>query len=122
MAAGTGRSNAARGQWGERRAAAHFERLGFSVLARDWRPHGYGVRGDVDLIVQRDDLVVFCEVKARRGGAPGGAVAAVTPAKQSQVRRLAELWLAERGGPDVRVRFDVVALDGVRLAHYDGAF
>jgi len=118
----TDRANVARGRWGEDRAAALFERLGFRVVARDWRPHGYGVRGDLDLIVQLDDLVVVCEVKARRAGSPGGAVGAVTPNKQEQVRMLTELWLSEQGNPDVRLRFDVVAIDGVQVTHYDHAF
>lgn len=116
------RANVARGRWAERRAETHFVRLGFRVLARNWRPHGYGVRGDIDLIVGVDDLVVVCEVKARRSGAPGGAVAAVTPAKQQQVRALADLWLAGQGRPDVRVRFDVIAVDGVAVTHWDAAF
>jgi len=119
---GVDRSNVARGRWGEQRAVTHYERLGFSVVARNWRPHGYGVRGDLDLIVGIDDLVVVCEVKARRAGSPGGAVAAVSAAKQAQVRQLAELWLAEQGNPDVRVRFDVIAIDGVTVTHYDDAF
>lgn len=116
------RANVSLGNWAEDRAAAHFARLGFDVLARNWRPHGYGVRGDLDLIVGRAGLVVVCEVKARRAGSPGGAVAAVTPAKQEQVRTLTELWLVDHGSPDVGVRFDVIAVDGVRLTHYEAAF
>ena len=116
------RSNVARGAWGEQRAVKLYERLGFRVLARNWRPHGYGVRGDLDLIVRCDDLVVVCEVKARRAGSPGGAVGAVTPHKQEQIRRLTELWLVDQGSPDVRLRFDVVAIDGVTITHYDDAF
>lgn len=80
------------------------------------------MRGDIDLVARRDDLVVFCEVKARRAGSPGGAVSAVTPAKQAQVRILAESWLRAAGSPPVDVRFDVVAIDGVRLTHYEAAF
>lgn len=120
------RANVSLGAWGEDRAVAHYARLGFEVLARNWRPHGFGVRGDLDLVVGRDEpqgrLVVVCEVKARRAGSPGGAVAAVTPAKQAQVRALTELWLIEQGSPDVRLRFDVLAIDGVRITHYDDSF
>jgi putative endonuclease len=116
------RGRVARGEWGEQRAATFFTRLGFDVVGRTWRPHGMGVRGDLDVIVRSGDLVVVCEVKSRREGSPGGAVAAVTPAKQEQVRRLTELWLHEQGDPEVRLRFDVIAIDGVRLTHYDDAF
>jgi putative endonuclease len=65
---------------------------------------------------------VFCEVKARRSAAYGGGAAAVTPAKQAQVRTLAESWLRAAGSPETDVRFDVIAIDGVRLTHYEAAF
>jgi putative endonuclease len=74
------------------------------------------------VVARRGDLIVFCEVKARRSGDFGGAVAAVTPAKQSQVRTLAESWLRSAGSPAVDVRFDVIAIDGVQLTHYEAAF
>ena len=32
------------------------------------------------------------------------------------------LWLSEYPNPDVRVRFDVIAIDGVRIVHWDDAF
>ena len=80
------------------------------------------MRGDIDLVLRCDDLIVFCEVKTRRSAAHGGAVAAVTAAKQAQVRTLAESWLRAAGSPIADVRFDVVAIDGVRLTHYESAF
>jgi len=73
-------------------------------------------------VVRLDDLIVFCEVKARKSDRYGGAVSAVTPAKQAQVRRLAESWLRAAGSPPVDVRFDVVAIDGAELTHYEAAF
>jgi putative endonuclease len=80
------------------------------------------LQGDIDLVARRDDLIVFCEVKARRSAAYGGGAAAVTPAKQTQVRTLAESWLRAAGSPEIDVRFDVIAIDGVRLTHYEAAF
>lgn len=117
-----GRENVSLGDWGERRAAAHVERLGWEVVARGWRPNGTGQRGDLDLIARDGDVIVVCEVKTRRAGSPGGAVGAVSAAKQEQIRTLTELWLVAQGSPDVRLRFDVIAIDGVRLTHYDDAF
>ncbi len=117
-------SNLARGRWGEARAARHLRSLGFDVVAVGWRPPERELRGDLDLVARSSDLVVFCEVKARRdAGRFGGAVTAVTPAKQAQIRALAASWLRRhRNGDDLRVRFDVVAIDGVRLTHYEAAF
>jgi putative endonuclease len=65
---------------------------------------------------------VFCEVKARTSARWGGAAAAVTRAKQAQVRTLATSWLIAAGSPAVDVRFDVIAIDGLTLAHHEAAF
>lgn len=116
-------SNRSRGRWGETLAARHYRTLGFTVLDVGWRPPDKELRGDLDLVVRRGDLVVVCEVKARRdAGRFGGAVAAVGTVKQEQVRRLAASWLRDRRPGGVDVRFDVIAIDGVRLTHYEAAF
>jgi len=116
-------SNRSRGRWGEALAARHYRALGFAVLDVGWRPPERELQGDLDLVLRRGDLVVFCEVKARRDAARfGGAVAAVSAVKQAQVRTLAASWLRQRRPGGVDVRFDVVAIDGVRLTHYEGAF
>lgn len=116
-------SNRSRGRWGEALAARHLRSLGFTVLDVGWRPPERELRGDIDLVARRADLIVFGEVKARRDASGfGGAVAAVNAAKQQQVRTLAASWLRQHRPGDVDVRFDVIAIDGVRLTHYEGAF
>lgn len=116
-------SKRARGAWGEQQAVRHFRSLGFRISAVGWRSPEPALRGDIDVVAQLGPLVVFCEVKARRdASAFGGAVAAVTPAKQIQVRRLAESWMRHHARSDTIARFDVVTIDGLRLEHYESAF
>jgi putative endonuclease len=113
-------SGLARGRWGEDRAAARFRSLGFQIVDRNWRSTDREQRGELDLVARRGGLVVFCEVKARRYA--GRAVWAVDDRKQGRVRALAEAWLREHDLHDVDVRFDVVAIEGVRLVHHESAF
>ena len=116
-------SRRARGRWGEDRAARHLQRRGYHIVDRNWRAPEREIGGELDLVACRDGVVVFCEVKARRSNGHGGAVAAVGPVKQDRIRRLAASWLRHCGPDDVAgVRFDVIAIDGVRLRHWERAF
>ncbi|MGI9646175.1 MAG: YraN family protein [Ilumatobacteraceae bacterium] len=110
--------NISRGRWGEDLAADHYEQLGYSVLDRNWRSS----TGELDLIVERGGLVVFCEVKARRSDRYGPPAAAVGPAKQQRIRRLAVEWLAAHGRRRRDIRFDVVAITGTDLDLIEDAF
>lgn len=119
-------ASTALGRWGEDRAVAHFRAIGFELLGRNWRSPDRELPGEIDVIVRHDDerrrLIVFCEVKTRRSGAHGGAVMAVGHVKQAKLRMLAEAWLRHHDPGPVDVRFDVVAIDGVRLTHHEAAF
>ena len=114
------------GRWGEDRAVAHLRAIGFELLERNWRSPDRELPGEIDVIVRRRDerrqLIVFCEVKARRSGAHGGAVMAVGESKQAKLRALAAAWLRQHDPGEADVRFDVVAIDGVRLTHHEAAF
>jgi putative endonuclease len=111
-----------RGRWGEARAAAHYRTLGFEIVDRNWRSPLRALPGELDLVVRDGDRIVFCEVKARQSVGYGGAAYAVGEAKQARIRALAQAWLTARRLDDVDVRFDVIAIDGVRLTHHESAF
>ncbi|MFK7918176.1 MAG: YraN family protein [Ilumatobacter sp.] len=111
-------SKIARGRWGEELAATHYARLGYRIVERNWR----SPTGELDLIVERNGLIVFSEVKARRSDRYGPAAAAVSVPKQRRIRRLAVEWLAEHGTPRTSIRFDVVAITGTRLELIEAAF
>lgn len=108
------------GRRGESIAAAWYEERGFRVVARRWRA---GRHGELDLVLRRDDLLVFCEVKARGTSAFGSPALAVGPAKQQQLRLLATLFLdrhPQQGVVDHR--FDVAAVVPGATTVYEAAF
>ncbi|MDW3213718.1 MAG: YraN family protein [Ilumatobacteraceae bacterium] len=115
-------SNVARGRWGEALADRHLRRVGHRIVDRNWRSPERGVRGELDIVSFVGDVVVFVEVKARRRHGFGGAAAAVDDRKQQQIRSLAESWLRLHGDAVERVRFDVIAIEGVHLTHLEAAF
>lgn len=115
---GPGLAHQARGRWGEDLAARHYRRCGFEVISRNWSCH----LGELDLVLRRERLIVFCEVKARRRASHGGPLAAVDERKRLRLRRLAAAWLATHGVHGVDVRFDVAAITGVRLEIVESAF
>ncbi|MPZ73980.1 MAG: YraN family protein [Nitriliruptorales bacterium] len=115
------------GRIGEELAARHLAALGYHIRERNWRGCEEAIRGEVDIIAEDASTVVFCEVKSRRWSVCDEAFAAVTYAKQRQIRRLAALYLAGNGR-HADVRFDVVAVawpaaGGDPLVHHiAGAF
>jgi putative endonuclease len=100
-----------RGRRGEELAASYLESHGWTVLDRNWRSG----RAELDLVVRRDDVVAFVEVKTRAGGGCGDPLEAITWAKRRDIARLAGAWLATRGRelPEApaTVRFDAVAVE-----------
>ena len=110
------------GRAGEDRAAQHLEDLGYRVLARNVRAGGV----EIDLVVSRGGVVVFVEVKARRGRRHGAAEEAVDGRKRARLVRGAAAWLAGQPRRYRRARFDVVAceLEGGawHVRHWPGAF
>lgn len=110
------------GRTGEDAALAVYERRGFRLLARNWRCP----LGELDLVLFRDGLIVFCEVKTRTGAAFGGGYDAVTWTKRRRLRKLADAFLAARHPRHRRVRFDVASVwlgrSGADVEVFEDAF
>ena len=87
--------------------AQWYSDAGYRVLDRNWRCR----EGELDVIVARASVLVFCEVKTRRTTAFGSPAEAVTVTKQRRIRTLAMRWLDEH--PEARartLRFDVASV------------
>ncbi len=94
------------GRAGEAAALTHYRRAGYRVVARNWRCQ----LGELDLVVAKGSMLVFCEVKSRRAMGLGGPYEAVTWRKQRKLRTLAEAFLAVSGVPAPSIRFDVASV------------
>jgi putative endonuclease len=111
------------GRLGEDAAAAELERAGITILERRSRTRA----GELDLVALDGELVVFVEVKARRGTGFGSPAEAVGTVKRRRMARVALEWLARRRWLTRRCRFDVVEVfaDGdrvQRVRHHRDAF
>ena len=91
---------------GERLAAQYLERLGYTIVARNFR---FGHR-EIDLVARLGDTVAFVEVKTRKGRGYGHPLEAITALKRREVERVAAYWLRRHGGRGLRYRFDAVAI------------
>ena len=110
------------GREGEALAARLLTGKGYRILARNYRTAG----GEVDLVCEDGDTLVFVEVKTRSAGSLGRPDQAVTGVKRGRLVRAAAAFLSEHDGWERPCRFDVVAVvdrDGSRTAtHLPHAF
>lgn len=91
---------------GESLAVAHLKARGYEILEQNYR----AVRGEIDLVVQDGDCIVFVEVKTRRSLKFGLPQAAVTAQKQRQISKVALAYLQTHNLFDAPCRFDVIAI------------
>jgi putative endonuclease len=96
---------AADGQAAEAIASRHLEAHGLRILARNYRCRA----GEIDIVAQDGDTLVFAEVRYRASSTYGGAAASVDGRKQAKIVRAAQHYLA--GRRECACRFDVVLLE-----------
>jgi len=103
----------------ERRAARWYRLRGYRILDTNCWLAG----AELDVVARRGRVVVFCEVKSKRGAEFGDPLEMVDARKVARVRRAATAWLARHSELDgLDVRFDVLAERAGRLQHVADAF
>ncbi len=108
---------------GEALARRHLEGLGYHIHAQNWRC----AEGEIDLVAQDGETVVFAEVKTRTGRQFGPPEEAITRAKRRHLRQSALAYLEAHEHVDPAWRIDVIAVDLLpsgavsRLEHYPNA-
>lgn len=104
----------------EEAAAGYLISKGYCIRARNMTTPC----GEIDIVAEKDGILVFCECKFRSTGDWGDPLEAVDIRKQRRISRAAMYYYAgagyEEGHP---CRFDVIAIYGDgRIAHLENAF
>lgn len=113
------------GRRGEDAAAQYLTTRGWRIIERNWHACAGELRGELDVIAERGDVLAIVEVKTRHRG-PTPPSTAVSARKLRQLRRLAGLWLSTEADRRWRqVRVDVIEVDAgrdgtLRLSHLEG--
>lgn len=109
------------GQEGEAVALDFLLKQGYLLLHKNWR-HSHH---EVDLIMSKDEVLVFVEVKTRMSNTFGFPENAVTAQKQKTLAKAAAAYL-EKFAPDKSLRFDIVSVTRVpnnwEIEHFEDAF
>ncbi|HDI52242.1 YraN family protein [candidate division KSB1 bacterium 4484_219] len=110
------------GRKGERLAADFLQKKGYQIVERNYR----GYRGEIDIIAQDGNYLVFVEVKTGRSQRFGDPIWRVDRRKQRQLGKVALAYFQEKDLQEQDCRFDVITVtftDGTpQITHIENAF
>ena len=110
------------GETGERLAAQFLQQKGYTILEQNYYVRG----GEIDIVAQNDDTLVFVEVKCARSHAFGPPETWVDERKQQRLGLASDIYLQRNDIEDMDCRFDVIAVDlshnPPTIRHLENAF
>lgn len=108
------------GSRGETLAKEYLEKKGYNFVERNY---SWGL-GEIDLIMQMEDMLVFVEVKLRKNDDFGRPRDFVTPLKQDRIIKTAQNYIAINELYNYQPRFDVVEImtENDYIEHIENAF
>ncbi len=101
------------GKRGEDLAAAYLAEAGYRIIERNYRC----IFGEIDIVAEEGETLIFIEVKSRRSEAYGDPQLAVGHQKQKKISRIAMHYLEEKRLRQRLARFDVVAVKLLSSGH-----
>jgi putative endonuclease len=108
------------GRHGEEIAQKYLEKIGHSILARNWRSG----KGEIDIISKIEQFIVITEVKTRTSAAYGFPHEDISEFKQSILEDTAEAYVLEKE-IELELRFDVISIilkPNLLIEHIEDAF
>lgn len=100
------------GKEGERIALFFLKEAGYTIVATNWRHQ----KAEIDLIIRRNDNLIFVEVKTRSSIKYGHPAEFITLKKQTLMQDAAEAYLLEQQLA-LDIRFDVISIIGSSRQH-----
>ena len=105
------------GDKAEKRAAEYLLEHGYEILANNYRFR----RAEIDLVVKKDEIITFVEVKYRADDSFGHPESFVDDRKAELVG-LAATHFCESSKWLGRIQFDIIAITDETLQHFKDAF
>ncbi len=104
------------GSWGEELAEKYLVERGYTLVAKNWRARDMKILGEIDLIMTKDQEVVFVEVKTRATPAFGYGEQAVTYSKKQKLTKAINQYLTVHPEyDDCFPRFDILVVEIFQL-------
>jgi putative endonuclease len=107
------KSNRITGINGEKIATEYLQKIGYNILTINF----VFDRTEIDIIAEKEGLIVFVEVKSRSTNFYGFPEEAVNEAKQENIQKVAEYYL-EENKLENEIRFDVISLTWNKEKNY----
>ncbi|ADD69173.1 protein of unknown function UPF0102 [Denitrovibrio acetiphilus DSM 12809] len=104
------------GKKGEKKAACFLEKQGYAIVEMNYRCKF----GEIDIIAEKNGVLIFVEVKTRSTDKFGLGYESVTLSKQQKLFKTAQHYMVENG--EMPAQFDVISIDGDTLTHIPNAF
>ncbi len=109
------------GKWGEVFAADYLLKKGYKILERNW----FFAKAEIDIIAQKGEILIICEVKTRNSDFFGDPQDFVTPSKIKLLVKAANEYIVSND-LDLEARFDIIAVlknkNREKLEHFEDAF
>ncbi len=106
------------GRAGEVKATQYLKSKGYALLDRNYKTH----IGEIDIIVQKGEEIIFVEVKTRSSDSYGAPSEAVNDRKREKYFRVATEYLVKHKLTDNPCRFDVIEIENGEINHIENAF
>ena len=108
---------------GEKLALKHLKKQGYRYITSNFAT----AQGEIDLIMQQDEAIVFVEVKTRREESFATGQEAVNYHKQKHIEAVARQFIHQHNLYDSPCRFDVVVIVANEtnkwvIRHFENAF
>jgi len=97
------------GNSGEDLALAYFEKRGFRIVERNWLCR----LGEIDLILERNGILHFVEVKTRRSLTFGYPEESITGKKLRHLARTIEVYLSRHANIPDRIHVHALAITAI---------
>jgi len=106
------------GRAGEVKAAEYLKKKGYKIVKTNYKT----AMGEIDIIAEDKETIVFVEVKTRTSDEYGVPSEAVDLKKQQKYYKVATFYLQREKKSDFPCRFDVVEIENGQINHILNAF